>query len=135
MVRFSSWLKKNLKKKILARDRTTANTRSIGQVQGYTTPCAAITTAPTPNAPNVPVSQYPDGQIQVTPGAPAVSVSAPRTQPLASTGPDDTMLRTTATSPPTVVPTLAPPIADAGRFELPYIAAVVVGIMGAIWMF
>jgi len=56
-----------------------------GQLQGHTTPCAEITHAPKVPGPapsDIPVSQYSDGQIQVTPPAggappPAPTGSAP----------------------------------------------------------
>ncbi|KAK3349791.1 hypothetical protein B0T25DRAFT_249397 [Lasiosphaeria hispida] len=110
-----------------------------GQVQGHTTPCAAITPAPTPT--NVPVGQYSDGQIQVTnvpaPSGtgPAVSHSVPT--PLASGVPNGTTLRTSPASAPSVVPTGAPPTTGgAGRpnVDIRSVAALAVGLMGGVWV-
>jgi hypothetical protein len=114
-----------------------------GQVQGHTTPCAAITAVPTPVSSVAPVSQFSDGQIQVTPVAPgpgpappavtgsvAVSVPAP-----SATGINGTTFRTTAPlPPPSVVPTNAPPASSAGRFQAGSATALIVGLIGALWV-
>lgn len=56
----------------------------LGQVQVGTTPCASITSTPTSTL--APVSQYSDGQIQVTPAASVPTVtSAAETTPAETT--------------------------------------------------
>jgi len=110
-----------------------------GQVQGHTTPCAAISSVPTP-ATVAPVSQFSDGQIQLTslpgtakgsigvPGPSATGVAKP------STGvPSGTTLRTSSPlPPPSTVPTNAPPTSNAGRFQLGSAAALIVSLFAAI---
>jgi len=125
-----------------------------GQVQGHTTPCTAITAVPTPVSSVTPVSQFSDGQIQVTPVVPgpppppavtssvAVSVPAP-----SATGVGGTTFRTTAAlpppsvvptnaPPPSLVPTSAPPVpaSGAGRFQAGSATALIVGLIGALWV-
>ncbi|OAA61786.1 covalently-linked cell wall protein [Niveomyces insectorum RCEF 264] len=74
-----------------------------GQIQGHNTPCASITAAPTPAAPSgVPVSQYSDGQIQVTKPATGAGTGA-GTAPVAPTAP-----AAGTTKQPPVVTTAAP---------------------------
>jgi len=102
-----------------------------GQVQGHTTPCAAITAVPTPSVVVPPASQYPDGQIQVTP-KPAPSTVATGTAPVSApvtTG--NTTLRTTPGVPttPVVVPTSAPGTNSAGRVKIGSVAALVAGLV------
>lgn len=103
-----------------------------GQVQGQTTPCAAVPAVPTTMAP---VSQFSDGQIQVTPlpGTPAKGSFVPAPSPTGAS--NETTLRTTAPAPPpSVVPTNAPPTANgAGQAVLGSAVALVVGLVAAIW--
>ncbi|KAK3940436.1 putative covalently-linked cell wall protein [Diplogelasinospora grovesii] len=125
---------------------------SDGQLQVHTTPCASITATPTPSTVLPPVSQYTDGQIQVTPVVPAtpsptatgVSVPVP-TGPIASISPSiapNPTLHTTAVpnSSKAVVTgpgasTSAPAVVTnaAGRIEMGSVAALVVGLVGAVW--
>ena len=110
-------------------------TTSIGQVQGHTTPCASVTVAATSVAP---VSQFSDGQIQVTPApapAPAPTGEATAIAPgaPASGVPNGTTLRTSVPPPPpSVVPTKAPTPNGVGRFQLSSALALVVGLGCAI---
>jgi len=126
-----------------------------GQVQAHTTPCAAL---PTPTATWAPVSQLPDGQIQVTPigpvppaasvpvaGTPAVptsagSVSVPA-PPASGVPQNGTTFRSTGTPssgvianpgpPPTTVPVA--PSSGAGQVQLGSAAALVLGVAGVFW--
>jgi hypothetical protein len=109
-----------------------ALTAGTGQVQGHTTPCVNVPAVPTPMAP---VSQFSDGQIQVTtlPGTPAQGSFVPAPSPTGVS--NGTTLRTTAPAPPpSVVPTNAPPTANgAGQAVLGSAVALVVGLVAAIW--
>ncbi|KAK3987978.1 hypothetical protein QBC44DRAFT_111698 [Cladorrhinum sp. PSN332] len=102
-----------------------------GQIQGHTTPCAAITAGPTVSVGVPPASQFPDGQIQVTPQpspVPAPSGTAPGPAPV-PTG--NTTLRTIPGAPttPAVVPTPtgAPSVNNAGRVKLGSAMALALG--------
>lgn len=106
-----------------------------GQVQGHTTPCASVAPATTP-ASVAPVSQFSDGQIQVTPlpaptGKGTVGVPAPSASGIPNT--TSTTVRTVGPPPPSVVPTNAPPTSNAGRLQLGSGAALIVGLVAAIW--
>jgi len=110
-------------------------TAIAGQVQGHTTPCASVAPATTP-ASIAPVSQYSDGQIQVTPlpaptGKGTVGVPAPSASGIPNT--TSTTVRTVGPPPPSVVPTNAPPTSNAGRFQLGSGASLIVGLVAAIW--
>ncbi|KAK4444497.1 hypothetical protein QBC34DRAFT_451898 [Podospora aff. communis PSN243] len=99
-----------------------------GQIQGHTTPCAAITPAAT-TAP--PVSQFSDGQIQVPPTVQGSIVPSPS----AAGVPNGTTMRTSVPPPPpSVLPTNAPPTSSAGRFRLGSASALVVGLVAAVWL-
>ncbi|CAN8098539.1 unnamed protein product [Discula destructiva] len=120
---------------------------SDGQVQAATTPCALITTTPAPPAPPaaasslVPVSQYSDGQIQVTPAAslPVVPSGAPATSVPAATGGSSSPTLSSATAPggaattgsPSAA-TSAPATAGAETVKLSSVAALMVGLIGAV---
>ncbi|KAK4466772.1 hypothetical protein QBC42DRAFT_165670 [Cladorrhinum samala] len=102
-----------------------------GQIQGHTTPCAAITAVPTPSVVVPPASQYPDGQIQVTPkpGPSTVPTGVAPTPASVPTG--NTTLRTTAgvVTTPAVVPTSAPGANSAGRVKIGSAAALAAGLV------
>jgi len=128
---------------------------SDGQLQVHTTPCASITSAPRPTTTAVPISQLSDGQIQVTPGVggappPPVTVgssAATRTSGPAPTAPPatGTTLRTSASSgsaPATQTrsstastpTTSGTTVSGAGTVEMGSLAALAVGILGAVWV-
>ncbi|KAK4162911.1 hypothetical protein QBC43DRAFT_214062 [Cladorrhinum sp. PSN259] len=129
-----------------------------GQIQGHTTPCAAITAPPTASVVVPPASQLPDGQIQVTPQpvpvpvptgsasgpapvpVPTESASGPAPVPVpteSASGPapvptSNTTLRTIPGVPttPAVVPTGAPPNPNnAGRVKMGSAMALVIGLV------
>ncbi|EPE08708.1 covalently-linked cell wall protein [Ophiostoma piceae UAMH 11346] len=85
-----------------------------GQIQGHTTPCASITptTTATPNT-GVPVSQYSDGQIQVT--TPAPTATEPATTEEGTTPAATTPAATTpaATTPAVTAPSVTTPAGTA----------------------
>ena len=72
-----------------------------------------------------PVSQGPDGQIEVTPFPSATPPPAP------VPAPNGTTLRNNP-APPSVVPTNAPAGSNAGKLQLGSAAALVIGIVGAV---
>lgn len=74
-----------------------------------------------------PIPQGPDGQLEVTPYP---SVTPPVAVPTApAPAPNGTTLRNTP-APPSVVPTNAP--SSAGQLQLGSVAALVIGILGAV---
>jgi len=85
-----------------------------GQIQGHTTPCAAITAPPTASVVVPPASQLPDGQIQVTPQpapvpVPTGSASVPAPVPVpteSASGPAPVPVPTESASGPAPVPVL-----------------------------
>lgn len=128
-----------------------------GQVQVGTTPCASITTTMVATSTLAPVSQYSDGQIQVTPAASVPTVSSVVVTPTAAasesgsevTLPTETAASTLATSvasgtgseaTPSASETTsaassatsAPATAGAGRVATGSMAALMVGMIGAV---
>lgn len=133
----------------------------LGQVQVGTTPCASITSV-APTTTLVPVSQYSDGQIQVTPAASVPTVtsaagtgSAPvasgssvvvptETAPSGSsaTGAGSTLATSkastgssSATSSAAASGTSAPSTAGAADLKMPSVAALMVVLAGAVALF
>lgn len=99
-----------------------------GQIQGHTTPCAALTVPPSSAASvNIPpVSQFSDGQIQVT-QKPAPTPSAAG-GPLPPTSNDTLQTPGVVPTEPAVVPTRAPGVNSAGRLQVA--SALLVGVVG-----
>ncbi|KAK4225147.1 hypothetical protein QBC38DRAFT_271524 [Podospora fimiseda] len=104
-----------------------------GQIQGHTTPCAAITAVPTVSVGVPPASQFPDGQIQVTPQPSPVPVPTGTAHAPAPVPTDNTTLSTIPGVPtaPAVVPspTGAPGTSNAGQIKLGSAMALAVGIL------
>ncbi|KXX83045.1 Cell wall mannoprotein CIS3 [Madurella mycetomatis] len=97
-----------------------------GQIQGHTTPCTApATRRPTPAVSIPPVSQYSDGQIQVTP---ARSASVPATT--GSQG--EVTLPTSATPEATGAPLADAAVRCGGAISALLLAGLTVG---ALWVF
>jgi hypothetical protein len=90
----------------------------LGQIQAHTTPCtlppSAATATPAVSVPPAPVSQYSDGQIQVT--------------PVPGAGQPQTTLRTTASG-PAIVPTSAPGVNGASGGRVGHGKAVYAGLL------
>ncbi|KAI1396562.1 hypothetical protein F4819DRAFT_474917 [Hypoxylon fuscum] len=96
-----------------------------GQVQQGSTPCASITAAPTSTF--VPVSEYTDGQIQVTPpgSAPAPPATTPATTPGGSpsapapSAPAPSAPATTAPAPSGSAPSSSAPVSSSYATSAP----------------
>ncbi|KAJ9144096.1 Covalently-linked cell wall protein [Pleurostoma richardsiae] len=120
---------------------------SDGQVQVVTTPCASITTTAAATATAVPVSQYSDGQIQVTPVGSAATTAAAvvtttpagvaassgaTTESVAANSTVITSVSSATLSASSAAGTSAVAASGAAGVEMSSLAALVVGLVGAI---
>lgn len=116
---------------------------SDGQLQAHTTPCASITKAAGPTTTAIPVSQYSDGQIQVTPASgtpppPPATGSVATGSAVAPTGtasvlsPTSSFVSKTAAASPPAATTSKTAVSGAGSLEMRSLAALAVGVLGAV---